>query len=217
MKQIRVILADDHKLFRVGLRQLIEKSDDVRVIAEAATGLEACDLILTHKPDVLILDISMPDLNGIEAARRIAECSPETRIIVLSMHSDHRYVTEALASGARGYLVKDSAPEELLSAVRKAAQGEYVLSPAINAQVIEQFISGQKQNVRGPFSVLSAREREVLQLLAEGKSTKEIADKLCLSSKTVETHRQHVMEKLNLHTVAELTRYAIKEGLTPLN
>ncbi|MCC6477493.1 response regulator transcription factor [bacterium] len=217
MKQVTVILADDHKLFRVGLKQLLEKSDDVRVIAEAATGLEACDLVLRHKPDILILDVSMPDLNGIEAARRISECSPDTRIIILSMHSDRRYVTEALTSGARGYLVKDCAPDDLLVAIHKVMQGEYFLSPSLTAQLIEQFVNRRGLDPTGPFSVLSAREREVLQLLAEGRSTKEIADKLALSGKTVETHRQHVMEKLNLHTVAELTRYAIKEGLTPLD
>jgi DNA-binding NarL/FixJ family response regulator len=217
MDEIRLIIADDHRLFRSGLRQLIERHGGVRVVAEAASGLEAVTAAKELAPDIVVMDISMPELNGIEATRRIGEEAPSVRVIVLSMHSDQRYVHEALRSGAKGYLLKDSAPEELMLALRKVMRGQFYLSAAISTRVIEGFIQTAPHEAPSVFGVLSPREREVLQLLAEGKSTRDIAEKLNLSGKTVETHRMHLMEKLNLHTIAELTRYAIREGLTPLD
>jgi RNA polymerase sigma factor (sigma-70 family) len=216
METIKLVIADDHRLFRSGLRQLIEKQPGIKVLAEAATGFEAVAAAKDLSPDIILMDISMPEQNGIEATRRIVDEAGSVRVIILSMHSDRRYITEALRAGAKGYLLKDSAPEELLRAIHKVMRDQFYLSAAINTQVIEGFVQLASNETSSAFSALSAREREVLQLLAEGKSTREIADKLNLSAKTVETHRQHVMEKLNLHTIAELTRYAIREGLTSL-
>ena len=217
MNQIRLILADDHKLFRMGLRQLLDRQKLVAVVGEAADGFEAASLAQDLKPDIVLMDISMPELNGIEATRRIVDHDPAVRVIILSMHADRRYIQESLRAGATGYLLKDSAPEELLRAVAKVMRGQFYLSAKINAQVIADFIRLTDSEKPTPFSLLSAREREVLQLLAEGKSTREIADKLNVSAKTVETHRQHIMDKLNMHTIAELTKYAIREGLTGLD
>ena len=217
MDEIKLVLADDHRLFRLGLRQLIERHSGVRIVAEAATGLEAVTAAKELAPNIVVMDISMPELNGIEATRRIAAEAVAVKVIVLSMHSDHRYVHEALRAGAKGYLLKDSAPEELMLAIRKVMRGQFYLSAAINARVIEGFVQTTPNETASAFNVLSPREREVLQLLAEGRSTREIAEKLNVSGKTVETHRTHIMEKLKLHTIAELTRYAIREGLTPLD
>jgi DNA-binding NarL/FixJ family response regulator len=216
MNEIRLIIADDHKLFRVGLRQLLEKQAGIRVVGEAATGFEAVALSHELKPDLVLMDISMPELNGIEATRRVVDDDPAVKVVILSMHSDRRYIVEALRAGAKGYLLKDSAPEELVRAVHKVMRGQFYLSASISQQVITAFIQFAEPRADSPFALLSPREREVLQLLAEGKSTREIADLLNLSGKTVETHRMHVMEKLNMHTIAELTRYAIREGLSPL-
>jgi DNA-binding NarL/FixJ family response regulator len=216
MNEITLIIADDHKLFRLGLRQLLDKLKAVKVIGEAATGFEAATLTHDLKPDIVLMDVSMPELNGIEATRRIVDEDPSVRVIILSMHADRRYIQEALRAGAKGYLLKDSAPEEVMRAIQKVIRGQFYLSVKINEQVITEFIRLTESETPTPFSLLSAREREVLQLLAEGKSTREIADKLNVSGKTVETHRQHIMEKLNMHTVAELTKYAIREGLTTL-
>jgi DNA-binding NarL/FixJ family response regulator len=216
MNEITLILADDHKLFRLGLQQLLDRQKTVKVIGEAATGFEAATLAHDLTPDIVLMDISMPELNGIEATRRIVDEDAGVRVIILSMHADRRYIQEALRAGARGYLLKDSAPEEVMRAIQKVMRGQFYLSAKINEQVISEFIRLTESKTPTPFSLLSAREREVLQLLAEGNSTKEIADKLNVSAKTVETHRQHIMDKLNMHTVAELTKYAIREGLTPL-
>jgi len=216
MDNISLVIADDHKLFRLGLKQLINKQPGVNVIGEAATGFEAVNAVKDLQPDVVFMDISMPELNGIEATRRIVEEGLSTRVIILSMHADRRYISEALRAGARGYLLKDSAPEEVVRAIHKVMRGQFYLAPTINEQVIEEFIHLSQADSHSPFSLLSAREREVLQLVAEGKSTRDIADKLNLSAKTIETHRMHIMEKLNMHTVAELTKYAIREGLISL-
>jgi two-component system, NarL family, response regulator NreC len=213
---LRIVMADDHRLFLFGLRQLLATQSGIRVVAEAATGLEAISAVVQHRPDILLLDISMPDLNGIEVTRRIRQESPETRVIILSMHADRRYVTEALRAGARGYLLKTSAPDEVMKAMRKVAAGHFHLAEGIE-QVVAEAVQSSEPSADSPFGVLSAREREVLQLLAEGRSTRQIGDLLNVSAKTVETHRQHIMDKLQLHTVAELTRYAIREGLTPLD
>lgn len=216
MNKVRIALADDHKLFRMGLRQLIERHPEVTIIGEAATGLEAISIAKEHTPDVVLMDISMPELNGIEAARRLHEELPEVRVVIVSMHSDRRYVLEALRAGVRGYLLKDSSPEEIFRAIQKVMSNQFYLSPQINEQVIAGFVQQGGSTAPSAFDILSGREREVLQLLVEGKSTKQIADLLNLSAKTVETHRMHIMDKLDIHTLPELTRYALREGLTSL-
>jgi DNA-binding NarL/FixJ family response regulator len=212
---LRLVIADDHRLFLLGLRQLLTKHPDIQVVGEAATGLEAIALVGEHRPNILLLDISMPELNGIEVARRVHEETPGTQVIILSMHADRRYVTEALRAGARGYLLKTCPPEDVLRAIRKVSSGQFHLGEGVE-QVVAEFVQTSEPGGQSPFGILSVREREVLQLLAEGKSTKQIGDLLSVSTKTVETHRQHIMDKLQLRSVAELTRYAIREGLTPL-
>lgn len=214
---LRILLADDHKMFRDGLRPLLEGTPGLSVAGEAADGHEAVRLAAELRPDVVVMDISMPDLNGIEATRRIRAVAPGTRVIVLSMHADRRFVTEALKAGACGYLLKDSAFAELVEAIRSAAQGRAFLSRAITDVVVQDYVGLARQEDGSAFAILSAREREVLQLVAEGSSTKEIADRLAISVKTVETHRRQIMERLGLRSVAELTKYAIREGLTPLD
>lgn len=216
MSGIRILLADDHRLFRFGMRQLLDQRQGITVVGEAGDGFSAVEMAATLKPDVIFMDISMPQLNGLEAMRRILEQNPAARIVILSMHSDRRYVTEALRSGARGYLLKDSAPDELLKSINRVIAGQYFLSSGVNQQVIGDFINRPDGEAETPFNQLSSREREVLQLLAEGFSTKQIADRLNLSGKTVESHRLHLMEKLDIHSVAELTKYAIREGLVEL-
>ena len=216
MSSIKVLIADDHKLFRLGLRQLLVRQPGVTVVGETETGLKTVGAVHELQPDIVLMDISMPELNGIEATRRIVEDGLPCKVIILSMHSDRRYILEALRVGAKGYMLKDSAPEELLSAIRRVMNNQFYLSEKINEQVIADYIQHTEPDKASPYSLISAREREVLQLLAEGKSTKQIADLLFVSTKTVETHRLHIMEKLNIHTVAELTRFAIREGLSPL-
>jgi two-component system, NarL family, response regulator NreC len=213
---IRVLLADDHQLFRDGLRALLQRSPGFAVAGEASDGLEA--LRLTHElhPDIVLLDISMPGLNGVEATRRIAAEMPKTCVLILSMHADRRFVAETLRAGASGYLLKDSAFPEVVRAIQSALEGHVFLSPAITDVVAQEFAGRVQTPQNSAFQLLSPREREVLQLLAEGRATKEIASKLAVSGKTVETHRRQIMEKLDLHSVAELTKYAIREGLTPL-
>lgn len=207
---IRIVLADDHQIIRQGLRSLLALEADMTVVAEAVNGREAIALVQSETPDVIILDISMPDLNGIEAARLLRREHPNLDIIILSMHSDRRFVQELLGLGVSGYLLKDSAFEELAEAIRTVRSGECYLSSAI-AHL------SQCQPPCGRRSVLTAREREVLQLMAEGDNTKTIAYKLAVSVKTIETHRQHIMRKLGIHSVAGLTKYAIREGLTGLD
>ncbi len=216
MSALRIVLADDHQLFRTGLRQLIERHPSVTVVGEAATGIAAIDVTKRLLPDLLLLDISLPELNGIEVARRLTQELPDVRILIISMHSDRRYVVEALRAGAKGYLLKDSSPDEMVRAIQKVMRGQFYLSAQINEQVVADFVRQSKSADATAFSVLSAREREVLQLIAEGKTTKQIAELLNLSAKTVETHRMHIMDKLQLHTLPELTRYALREGLTSL-
>lgn len=213
---IRIIVADDHKIIREGLKALIDKQPDMEVAAEAQDGLTITKLARKLLPHVIIMDIGMPEMNGIDATRQIVSENKDVKIIALSMHSDRRFVLEMLKAGASGYLLKDSAFEELVSAIHTVMGGQSYLSPRITDIVVKEYLGNIPKNESSVFNVLTAREREVLQLLAEGKSTKQIAATLNLSVKTVETHRQQIMEKLEIRTVAELTKYAIREGLTSL-
>jgi two-component system response regulator NreC len=213
---IKIVLADDHQIVRHGIRSLLLAEPDMRVVAEADNGRAVMRLVKEVSPDVVIMDISMPGLNGIEATRQImAECSG-VKIIALSMHSDSLFVLNMLKAGASGYLLKDCALEELVKAMRTVVDHKTYLSPAISDVVIKDFISGWCGTNSSAFSVLTAREREVLQLMAEGRTTNQIAECLCVSVKTVESHRKQIMNKLGIHSVAELTKYAIRQGLTSL-
>jgi DNA-binding NarL/FixJ family response regulator len=213
---VRILIADDHKILREGLKSLLEKQPEFAVVAEAQDGLSAITAAKKHKPDIAILDIGMPDLNGIEVTRRIRSEMAETRVIALSMHADRRFVMGILEAGANGYLLKDSAFAELITAVTAVAKGKMYLSPSIAETVVKNSLEKLDRKDEGSSVLLSGREREVLQMIAEGKSTKEIALKLFVSTKTVETHRKQIMDKLNIRTVAGLTKYAIREGLTSL-
>ena len=213
---VKILIADDHKILREGLRSLLEKQPGFTVVAEAQDGLEAVDGVKKYKPDIAIFDIGMPGLNGIEATRKVRSEIAETRVIALSMHADRRFVMGVLEAGANGYLLKDSAFAELITAVTTVAKGRMYLSPSIAETVVRSSLEKSESKGRTAIAVLSAREREVLQMVAEGKSTKEIAFKLFVSTKTVETHRKQIMDKLNIRTVAGLTKYAIREGLTSL-
>jgi DNA-binding NarL/FixJ family response regulator len=213
---IRILLADDHRITRQGLRSLLDNQSDMEVVAEAEEGRTAVRLAKELSPDVVIMDVSMPDLNGIEATRQILDRSPGTKVVALSMHSDTLFVSEMLKSGASGYMLKDCAFEELERAIRTVVAGKTYLSPSISGVVVDDYLHRlSKGNLAGD-DVLTNREKEVLQLLAEGKSTKQIALKLHVSVKTIETHRRQIMEKLDLHSVAELTKYAIRKGYTSL-
>jgi two-component system, NarL family, response regulator NreC len=213
---IRIILADDHKIMRDGLRSLIEKQHNMEIIGEAADGRTTVTLALKLSPDVIVMDVSMPDMNGIEAARRIIEKSPRIKILALSMHSDKKFIAEMLCAGASGYLLKDAAARELLHAIQAVVKNRSYLSPAIAEIMIEEYRQIVSKEKLSAFSLLSSREREVLQHIAEGKTIKEIAFALQISVKTAETYRQHIMDKLDIHTIAGLTKYAIKEGLASL-
>jgi two-component system response regulator NreC len=212
---IRILLADDHKIVRQGLRTLLEKEPDMEVVAEAEDGRIAVRLARKLAPQVVIMDVGMPDLNGIEATRQVLADTPGLKVIALSMHSDRRFVVNMLKAGASGYLLKDSAFEELAAAIRVVMLNKTYLSPGVSDIVIKDYVQGPRED-SSVFSVLTPREREVLQLMAEGKSTKQIADRLHVSIKTIETHRQQIMTKLSIHSVAELTKYAVREGLSSL-
>jgi len=214
---VRIVVADDHQIFRDGLRALLVARSDFEVVGEAQDGLEAIDLVTSLKPEILILDLAMPGLHGIEVARRLHESNPSTRIIVLSMHSDRRYVIEALRAGAVAYVLKEAGFSELIDVIREVRDGHLYLSPLVSEQVIKDYIRLAEVDEGSAFALLSAREREVLQLLAAGRATKEIASELHLSVKTVESHRKQIMDKLEIHSVAELTKYAIREGLSSLD
>jgi DNA-binding NarL/FixJ family response regulator len=210
---LRTLLADDHALVRAGLRSLLEEMPDVEVVAEAADGHEALRLIGEVKPDVAILDISMPGLNGLETTERVTREHPRTRVIILSMHVDDEYVRRALVAGAAGYLLKNSDRSELEMALRAVARGESWLTPEVSSRVVAAFARGEMPSPSGPVELLTRRQREVLQLIAEGLSTKEIASRLDVSVKTVESHRTELMERLDIHGVAGLVRYAIRVGI----
>jgi len=213
-KAITILIADDHQLMQDGLRGLIERNAELRVVAQAKSGIEAVSMALERRPDVAILDVTMPGLNGFDATRRIVAELPGTKVIILSMHSDPRFVREALKAGAKGYILKEDTFVELSEAIRAVCAGQIVLSSVLNTQMLEELTDRLRTGPEDEGQVLSPREREVLQSIAEGLSTKEIAALLSVSLKTVETHRAHMMEKLGLHSVAELTKYAIRAGLT---
>ena len=212
---IKIILADDHKIVRQGLRTMLESEADIEVIGEADDGRMAVRLARELSPQVIIMDVGMPDLNGIEATRQVLAESPGIKVIGLSMHCDRRFVMNMLKAGASGYLLKDSAFEELATAIRMVLGGKVYLSTEIANIVVKDYLQGGGDE--SVFSVLTPREREVLQLMAEGKSSRQIADHLIISIKTVETHRMQIMHKLQIFSVAELTKYAIREGLASLD
>jgi two-component system, NarL family, response regulator NreC len=214
---LKILLADDHQLLRDGLRSLLEKQHGVQIVAEAENGRKAVELAKETNPALIIMDLNMPDLNGIEATRRILKESPRIKIIALSMHSDKRYVTRALQAGASGYVLKDNAFDELTKAIQRVMQNRIYLSPEINQVVVKDYLERSKQLDKPAYSVLTEREREVVQLIAEGKSTKEIASILKISVKTVETYRQRTMDKLNINNIADLIKFAIREGLSSLD
>jgi len=213
-KPIRILLADDHNVMRRGLRLLLESQPGFTVVAEAADGRVAVQQAQATKPDVVVLDIAMPHLNGTEAAQRIVEALPNTAVIILSMHSDEGYVLRALRSGAKGYLVKDSAEGDLIEAIKAVSQGKAFFSPEVSKMLVEDYVREiRTRGVEDSYELLTAREREILHLLAGGKSNKEIATLLQLSLFTVETHRRNLQEKLNLHSLAEVILYAVRKGL----
>jgi DNA-binding NarL/FixJ family response regulator len=206
---IKILLAEDHTIVRQGLKLILAAHSDLEVIGEAANGREAVELAASLKPDIVLMDVAMPELNGIEATRRIVQDSPRLRVLVLSMHKEAVYVREILKAGARGYILKDAIDTELVNAVRSVARGDGYISPAVSGALLNDY----RQNVTDPLDLLSSREREVLQLIAEGKTNKEIAVRLNLSVYTVDSHRSKLMEKLNLHNTGELVRFAVKSGL----
>lgn len=213
---IRVFLVDDHKIFRQGMRGLIAEEQDMTIVGEAEDGRDAVIQIVKLKPDIAIMDIGMPTLNGIEATRQLKKDLPKARVIALSMHMDEKYVAEMLRAGAAGYLCKRCEADELLQAIRTVAAGQTYLSPAISGALVESYVRNATATPGSAFSQLTDRERQILQLLAEEKSIKEIAFELQLSIKTVHAHREHLMQKLNVQTAAGLTKYALREGLTEL-
>jgi two-component system response regulator NreC len=209
MKRIRIMLADDHAVVRQGFKMILAEQPDMEIVGEAGNGREAVELAETLKPDIVVMDVSMPELNGIEATRRLCETTSHTRVVALSMHKDSVYVREILRAGARGYLLKDAPAADLVSAIRAVASGEGYLSPAVSNAVLDDY----RRHVTNPVDLLTSREREVLQMLAEGKTNKEIATILNLSVYTVDAHRGRIMEKLNLHSINELVRFAVRNGL----
>lgn len=214
MSEIRILLAEDHAVMRTGLRLVLERQRDFQVVGEASDGREAVALAQQHKPDVILMDIGMPNLNGIEAARQITTSLPQVSVVILSMHSDEAYVLRALKAGARGYLLKESAESDLIAAIRAVVNGKAFFSPAVSRMLVEDYVRQlQDREIEDSYELLTGREREVLQLIAEGKSNKEIANMLNLSLYTVESHRGNLMEKLNLHTVPELILYAVRKGV----
>jgi DNA-binding NarL/FixJ family response regulator len=211
----RIVIADDHQMIREGLRSLIDREADMDVIGEADNGREAVSMARKLSPDVVVMDVGMPDLNGMEAARQICQQCSGVRVLALSMHSDRRYAAGMLEAGAKGYVVKKAAYDELVTAIREVAAGRAYLSSEVASVVIDDYSRRLSDSAASSYSLLTEREREIVQLVAEGRTNKQIADALGVSVKTVDSHRQHVMEKLDLHTVADLTRYAMREGISP--
>jgi DNA-binding NarL/FixJ family response regulator len=213
-KAIRILLADDHNIMRRGLRLLLERQPGFEVVAEAADGREAAERAEATHPDIAVLDIAMPNMSGIEAAQRILALLPQAAIVILSMHSDESYVLRALKAGAKGYLLKDSAESDLIEAIKAVSEGKAFFSPEISKILVEDYVRDmRKRGAEDSYELLTSREREILHLLAEGKSNKDIATLLDLSLYTVETHRRNLQDKLNLHSLAELILYAVRKGV----
>ena len=213
MAPLRILLADDHTVVRQGLRKVLEERPEWQVVAEAGDGRDAVRLAEQHKPDVAVVDVAMPLLNGIEATRQIVRRAPQTKVLVLSMYSDEAYVTQMLKAGATGYLLKDSADVDLLEAVQAVSQGKSFFSPAVARLMSDDYARQRGENAVDRYESLSEREREIFQLVAEGKTNKEIAALLFISPSTVETHRARIMEKLDLHSAAEIVLYAVRRGV----
>ncbi len=213
--KLRVLIVDDHEMFREGLKRQLETKFDLKVVAEASNGEEAIQQAKAHKPDLIIMDINMPKMNGIEATETILSLLPKSKVIALTMHNDKGFVTKMLRSGASAYVSKQSAFNELERAIAAISTNQKYISPSIEEAILNDYLN-QTNRMSIPSEILSPKERKILQYIAEGKNTKEIALQLNLSPKTVETHRMHLMEKLDIHTVAELTKYALREGLTSL-
>jgi DNA-binding NarL/FixJ family response regulator len=214
VEQIRILLADDHTIIRSGLRLLLDQQPDFKVVAEASNGREAVDLVAKEQPDVAILDIGMPQLNGIEATKQIASKDTQTKVVILSMHADEGYVLRALKAGARAYILKNSAEADLIRAVRAVAEGKSFFSPVISKMLLEDYVRQiRDKHVEDSYDLLTPREREILQLLAEGRTNKEVATLLHLSVYTVDAHRGNILQKLNLHGVPEMILYAVRKGI----
>ena len=214
MEQTRVLIADDHTLVRAGIRSLLEKMPGLDVVAEASDGPEALRLVAEHQPEIVLMDIAMPNLNGLDATRALTESYPQVKVIILSIYSDEEHVYQALRAGAAGYLLKDAATEELELAIRSVAHGDTYLGPQISRPLIDEYLHRTK--APGSVENLSIRQRQVLQLIAEGKTTKQVALELHIGVKTVESHRAQLMDRLNIHDVAGLVRYAIRMGLVKM-
>lgn len=214
---IRILLADDHQMLRDGLRSILASESDLEIVGEAGDGRTAVTMARDLVPDVVVMDIAMPDLNGVEATRQIKRENPEVKVIALSMYPDRRYVIGMLEAGASGYVLKAAAYDELRRAVRVVSQGKKYLSPDITGVVVEAHVQGMPSGETSPYKILGPREREIVQLLAEGRTSPQIAQELHISTATVDTHRRNIMKKLGIHTVAELTKYAIREGLTSID
>lgn len=214
MKKVRIILADDHTVMRAGLRSLLERQPGLEVVGEAEDGRETVELACAHVPDVVVMDIAMPILNGVEATRRLIRQQPTISVVILSMYSDESYVMRALEAGARAYLLKDSAVTDLIRAIEAVSQGKSFFSPKISRILAEEYVRALRQKgVADSYELLTPREREILQLLAEGKTNKEVATSLNISVYTAETHRGNILQKLNLHSSAELVLYAVRKGI----
>jgi two-component system, NarL family, response regulator NreC len=214
MPEYRILLADDHSIVRKGLRAILEEDSSLEVVAEAANGREAVDLCQSLDPHIAVLDVGMPQLNGLEAAAQLQRASSGTKVIILSMYRDETYILRALTAGARGYLLKDTAEEEILPAIRTVIRGNSYFSPAISQTLLDDHVRYlQKRGLQDSYDLLTEREKEVLQLLAEGRSNKDVAGVLNLSLSTVETHRTNMMQKLNLHSAAEIVLYAVRKKL----
>lgn len=218
MKKIRLLVADDHKIFRQGIKKLLEEEADLQVVGEAADGREAVKKATELKPDLVLMDIAMANLNGLEATKQIKKVLPETKIIMVTMHKNEEYILQSFQAGASGYILKEGAVEELVHAIRSIHQDKSFLSPTISKTLIDAYLRKMETGkTETPFDLLTDREREVLQLIAEGYTNREVAKALFISVKTVEAHRAHIMQKLNIHDVAKLVKYAIQKGLVDLN
>jgi DNA-binding NarL/FixJ family response regulator len=213
---LRVLLVDDHRLLREGLRKILEDTAGIEVVGEADDGLSALAAVAEVRPEVVVMDVGMNGMNGIEATQRLRKDHPRVKVVALSTHADKRYVRNMIRAGASAYVLKESASEDLLRAVHAAVNGEHYLSPQITGCLLESWTTPQASESSSAYELLGAREREVLRLLAEGRTSKEIATRLDLSIKTVETHRRNITQKVGLHSIAELTKYAVREGLTTL-